>query len=81
MKVKYIYRISQTKVSGDNTYDSAVVIAENEKEARETHPNESLNPWGSITWCASPDDVTVELIGIAGDNQLKGVVCVSFNAG
>ena len=34
-----IYLLSQDIVNGYDTYDSAVVIAENEDEARKIHPN------------------------------------------
>ena len=34
-----IYLLSQDIVDGYDTYDSAVVIAENENEARKIHPN------------------------------------------
>ena len=34
-----IYLLSQDIVSGYDSYDSAVVIAENEDEARKIHPN------------------------------------------
>jgi len=34
-----LYLISQDVVSGYDTYDSAVVAAENEQAARETHPS------------------------------------------
>ena len=34
-----IYLLSQDIVTGYDTYDSAVVIAENEDEARKIHPN------------------------------------------
>ena len=34
-----IYLLSQDIVDGYDTYDSAVVIAENEDEARKIHPN------------------------------------------
>ena len=38
-----IYLISQTENTGYDTYDSAVVCAENEEEARTTHPNTNIS--------------------------------------
>lgn len=71
-----IYLISQTKNDDYDTFDSAVVIAETEKEARGMQPS-----IGGCGWVDSPDDVNAEYIGVAGANQKKGVVCASFNAG
>ena len=39
-----IFLISQSECDGYDTYDSAVVVAENEKEAAKIHPN------GSVRW-------------------------------
>jgi hypothetical protein len=75
-----LYRISQTSNRGYDTYDSAIVCAKSEDEARHTHPGAG---WGelSATWCNSPDQVTVELIGTAAPGTRQGVVLASFNAG
>lgn len=35
----YLFHISQTKVDWYDTYDSAVVVAVNEDEAKRTHPH------------------------------------------
>jgi len=40
-----IYKISQTQNNDYDTYDSAVVIAENEKAAKRIHPD------GRTVWC------------------------------
>jgi hypothetical protein len=51
-----IYRISQDLNGGCDTYDSAVVYAENEEEARTIYPDDSIHyidgKWYSIgtTW-------------------------------
>lgn len=76
-----IYLIEQTVNSGYETYDSAVVCAENEDCAKLVHPSgdDSPNRWFS-DWAAS-DDVKVTLIGIASHSTKEGVVCASFNAG
>ena len=84
-----IYRISQRKNNDYDTYDSAIVAAETEEEARQIHPesewkfkNESLwndSPYG--TWCAKPEDVEVEYLGKADDKIEKGIILTSYNAG
>lgn len=92
----YIYRISQDENTKWDTYDSAVVIAESEQEARETHPSENnmsysmaetygkeYQRWNYAyaSWASHPDKVSVELVGEAAPGLEKGVVCASFNAG
>ena len=45
-----IYLLSQDFVSGYDTYDSAIVIAENEDEARKIHPNEYVTHVTNDQW-------------------------------
>jgi len=82
-----LYLLTRTDHGGYDTYDSAVVCAESEEHARDTHPDgrgriserEEPNPnYG--TWVA-PETVNVELIGHAAPLLEAGVVCSSFNAG
>ena len=79
-----IYLISQSVNNDYDTYDSAVVIAEDSEKARFIHPNGSKDWNGKKgkfdAWCDA-SDVTVELIGISEDSEEKWVVCASFNAG
>jgi hypothetical protein len=76
-----LYRISQSENFDYDTYDSAVVAAETEQEARSIHPGSGK--WGSEfhTWASSPEVVKVELIGTADPSIELGVICASFNAG
>jgi hypothetical protein len=62
-----------------DTYDSAVVAAETEEEARNINPG---GKWGSIfsAWANDPSEVTVEYLGVA-DRDISGVILASFNAG
>jgi hypothetical protein len=90
-----LYKISQNSNNNYDTYDSAVVCAENEGMARLTRPgvifdgdedHPSLINWSNrqayrAGWCASPDMVEVELIGSAVPGLPQGVICASFNAG
>ena len=74
----FLYLISQS-VHGDyDTYDSAVVAAKSKKAARQITPASS---WDSSSWCNSPDQVEVKLIGKASREVKEGVICASFNAG
>ena len=72
-----LYLISQNVNNGYDTYNSAVVCAENEPDAASIHPG-GTQPWGD-TW-ADPERVKVKLIGTAIDIE-RGVVLASFNAG
>lgn len=91
-----IYLISQSENNDYDTYDSAVVVAESEEEARDTHPSDGgmsysmAEAYGSdsqkwsydfSTWASHPKNVEVQLIGKASPDMEKGVVCASFNAG
>ena len=74
-----LYKISQDKNNGWDTYDSAIVCAASEDEARLINPEGGWTTYSS--WCQSPDDVTVELIGTAVEDTNRGIVLASFNAG
>lgn len=79
-----LWLISQNENNGWDTYDSAVVAAETEEDARKTHPSKSGWPTGDYhygTWVTSPDTVTAEYLGIAKEGTAAGVICASFNAG
>ena len=84
----FLYRISQDVNDDYNTYDSAVVCAESEEEARMMHPAkfsyDDYEEWDGkdeefSTWCAAKD-VQVEIIGTAANNLPKGIVIASYNA-
>ena len=68
-----LYQIWQDVNTGYDTYDSAVVCADNEEEARNTE-------LGERAW-TSPENVQVKKIGKADKHQAKGIVVASFNAG
>ena len=75
-----IYRISQSQNADYDTFDSAIVAAESEDDARLINPG---CDWGTrfSAWCKAPSDVTVELIGEALKGTPQGVLLASFNAG
>lgn len=86
-----LWHISQTVNSGWDTYDSAVVAAETEEDARNIHPsdNEVYKRPATIwdrrfsDWAFSPEQVVVEMIGTAepGKYPAPCVIVASFNAG
>ena len=84
-----IYWIYQTRNLNYDTYDSAIVCAKNEDDARLIHPdnNNRWNPetknWTPYQWDRTwtlPYNVSVSYIGIAAPNIREGVVLASFNA-
>lgn len=88
-----LYRISQDVNTGYDTYDSAVVCANSEAEARTMHPagnvvwqgekwvyEDNEEEYWSYNW-TEPQGVKVELIGKADKSIAKGVIVASFNAG
>jgi len=82
-----LYRISQTANCDYDTYDSAVVVAENAEEAQNMNPSDghqlSKEYWNDpfSTWTTTLKDVKVVYLGKADKSLDKGVVCASFNAG
>jgi hypothetical protein len=75
-----LWVISQDVNDGYDTYDSAVVAAETEDEARGIYPGGSLLSWVVRDW-TTPENVTVRYIGEAAADVVPGVVIASFNAG
>ena len=83
-----LFKISQSENNGWDTYDSAIVAAETEEDARKTHPSASQpyprgEYWDSYVW-VSPKDISkvkVEYIGEAKEGTDEGAICSSFNAG
>lgn len=79
----YLYKISQEVNTSYDTYDSAVVCAENAEDAVKIHPS-GMPDWDGKgdnfgPWC-NKEDVNFELIGIACAGMKRGVICASFNA-
>lgn len=88
-----LFLISQDLNDGYDTYDSAVVAARTEEEARDTHPSGGLledkpSYRGTVylyhgDWLYREDrnKITVKYIGQAARGTKAGVICASFNAG
>lgn len=74
-----LYLIKQSVFHGYSDYfDSAVVAAETEDEARATRPG---SEYYIDSWPHNPAQVQVELLGVAKAFTKAGVICASFNAG
>jgi hypothetical protein len=71
-----LYLLEQKDNNDYDTYDSCLVCAENEADARTIEPNEDVNDWA-----LSKDSITCKEIGEANDKQERGVIIASFNAG
>lgn len=86
-----LYLLRQNTNNDYDTYDSVIVAAENEEEARKIHPSpyqDSVTgiPWYELPikysdWAYKLDQVKVTFIGIAKEGTDKGVILASFNAG
>lgn len=76
-----LWLISQDENTNYDTYDSAVVAAETEDEAKAIHPAGDPEDWSESygTWCKSPDGVKAQYLGET--ERPAGVVLASFNAG
>ena len=74
-----LYHISQEANTDYDTYSDAVVAAESEEEARNTHPSGSWN-CSSYSW-VDRDMVSVVFLGVAKEGTEKGVICASYHAG
>jgi hypothetical protein len=82
-KSLFLYRLWQIERSGYDTYDSMVVSAYSEEEAKEIYPSREYGGrWGSDVWAYSPDTVNVEIIGLAYKGiKPNEIIISSFNAG
>lgn len=79
-----LYLISQTDVTGWDTYNSAVVSAVDENDAKkicpggkDDIPHAEAHAWDS--WTNDLNKVTAEYLGET--DKPRGVICASFNAG
>ena len=91
-----LWLISQNVNNRWDTYDSAVVAAETEEEARNIYPNDDNVRWNGSKWLwylddgrvfdygsgswTSPDNVQVQFLA-DGYEGPTGTVVASFNAG
>ena len=80
-----IYKLTQSDTTRYNTYDSAIVVANNELEAATVNPNgsERLPDWDYYSgWALSLEGVNVEYIGESDPKYTKKqLILSSYNAG
>ncbi len=74
-----MWKISQNFNDDYGTYDSAIVAAETEEDARNTDMEEEHSKFYNV-W-AAPEHVEVEYIGEAKEGTEAGIILASFNAG
>lgn len=78
-----IYLLTQEESTSWDTFDSVVVAAKTEEDAKSIHPWEGryTGVWNSGVWASEPESVTAKLIGTAIEGTERGVILGSFNAG
>ena len=77
-----LYLLTQDEETGYDTFDSMVVAAKSETDAKSIHPYGD-GAWGywSGCWPKSPECVDAKFIGYAVEGTPSGVILSSFNAG
>ena len=89
-----LWLLSQNHNNGYDTYDSAVVAAETEDEAKAIHPGGADKIWNGTGWAykeggfvssydswAPLQHISIINIGEAVADTPTGILCASFNAG
>lgn len=78
-----IYKLTQNSNCKYDTYDSIIVAAVSEDDAKDIAPNnepfKEYSYW--VYWAKNKNDINVEFLGIANENIKRGVLLASFNAG
>jgi len=78
-----LFLLTQDANGGYDTYDSCVVSAESEEDAKKMNPNggETTNKDEDYGTWTTLKNVDVEYIGEAKEGSEPEVICSSFNAG
>lgn len=78
-----LYLLTQSQMTGYDTFDAIVVAAEYEEDAKNIFPRHYYENWEECrrTWASSPEQVTAEFLGQAKEGTERGVILASFNAG
>jgi|GEM_PF-828567 hypothetical protein len=82
--MNYLYLLTRPDFCKYDEYDSAIVCAANEEDAREIHPSGDNNDYNLVSWSGftTKEKVIIKRIGIADDDiEPNSVICASFNAG
>lgn len=78
----YIMRYDHRGEGQWDVYDSLLVAAASESDARQIHP---VAEWAECTkedlrqWAPTPADITVRCIGTAGDGIEPGILMYSYH--
>ena len=75
-----LYLLTQNKYTDYGTFDSCVVAAESEENAREIRPTLGGYLYND-EWPSDTSVVKVTYLGEAVDESFSGIICASFNAG
>ena len=85
-----LYLLTQYENLDLDTFDSCIVAAYSEEEAKQIHPYIEFDEyytsidevWDTYTWASCPENVECKYIGnAAADVKPNSIVCSSFNAG
>lgn len=79
-----LYKLTQTDNRRHNTYDSCIVCAESKEDAVTISPDEDHTieeKYALTSWAKDVSGITVEEIGEANGNQVRGVILASYNQG
>lgn len=84
-----LYLLEQTDNNDYDTYDSCIVCAENEEDAKNISPDSEYDDetYAFVEnkkysqWAMKKESITCEEIGEANANIPRGVVIASYNAG
>ncbi len=76
-----LYLVNQDDNNDYDTYDSAVICAENDVEARDVSIEKLHNGSYYSCWTNNLNKVYVKYLGVASSQIEKGIVLASFNAG
>ena len=78
-----LYLLEQHENNDYDTYDSCVVCAENENDAKNITPDsrEFKDSTCNGSWVGSKESIKCTELGEANSNQKRGVIISSFNAG
>lgn len=83
-----LYLLTQSTVTGYDTYDSAVVAAESEDNARKIHPSSyttreqwEKEEYSSGNWPTYNDREVIKVRYLGTTDEPEGIILSSFNAG
>ena len=80
-----LYLLTQDENHAEGTFESCVVVAEDEEAARKVHP---FGDWDRVdVWCYEPESVTATYLGDARKDlekagfalNIHNVICGSFS--